>query len=192
MNMDGGLLPCGTDIGDLVEQVAERGTGVRSPHQATCLACQRALTELEHRWSAVHQFREQPVTVPPGLVERIMRRVRASLDDERIQLLQELGVTEIPTRVLSTLAYWAAQGVPGVHQVNRVRATKAGPDELGEIALELSLDYGASAPGVTAAVRQAALEAVRRLGGVEARRVEILVSDVFSGAAAKLSRPNRI
>lgn len=180
MSTDGGRLPCGTEIADLVEQCAEGEAGVRTPHQATCVFCQRALSELERRWLVVQHLREATVTPPSDLVKRIMWRIRATLDDDRIQLQQDLGVTEIPTRVLVTLAYWAAWRVPGVREVHQVSAKKVGANELDEIALELGLDFGTSAPRVTATVRQTVLEAVRQLGGVEARRVEILVSDVSS------------
>ncbi len=181
-------LPCGTDVTDLIEQVAEHGPGTRTPHQATCEACQQALSELGRRWSAVRQLRDEPAAAPPGLADRIMLRVRASVrdEDEWVGFPSERGVTEIPTRVLGMIAYWAAHRSDAVLEVPLARATRRESGSLVTIELELEVAYGASLPGVTAEVRHAVRGAVTSLCGMVAP-VDILVVDVIVRAANPFS-----
>jgi hypothetical protein len=107
-------LACGSQPVDLLEQLAEDGAAVRTPHQATCPYCQSALAELERWWETVHVLRSEKVSPSPGLVARVMQRVRADLQPWRVELPQDRGLTAIANHVLAAIAYEAARAVTGV------------------------------------------------------------------------------
>jgi len=175
-------LKCGTPPVDLLEQVAERGAGLRSPHQASCPYCQLALRELERAWQPVEQLRAEEVRPPPGLLERIMQRVRAEVEDWQLELEHRRGLTRIPGSVLATLAFWGASGVPGVGQVRLVKARRPADGETGQLAfeLELVLEYGCSAAEVAEVVREQISAHLLWLVGVAVGAIEVAVVDIES------------
>lgn len=171
-------LTCGTRRADLVEQVAERGSGVRTPHQASCTQCQTALRDLEWAWQAVDLLRSEAVQPPARLLERVMRRVRAELVSWNIEVRGEHGLTQLSAQVFAMIAYETAESVPGVSAVHRSQPARVSDGV--DVALELSLVFGYSAPEVGAVVRRRLMSRVRQLTGLAVGAVQIKVSDVVA------------
>lgn len=171
-------LPCGAVVSDLIEQVVEGRADRRTPHQTTCPFCQRALEELSRRWAAVAQFAETEVDPPPTLVGRIMRRVWATVDHQWVEVHQDVGITEVSTRVLGVVAHRAARTVVGVREIRRVEASRTSERGTATVDLELVVRYGSSILGVSEAVRTAVVEALLQMCHARATSVEIEVTDI--------------
>ncbi|MDQ6669986.1 MAG: Asp23/Gls24 family envelope stress response protein [Chloroflexota bacterium] len=173
-------LACGSQPADLLEQLAAGGAEVRTPHQATCPFCQSALAELERWWETVRVLRSEKVSPSPGLVARVMQRVRADLQPWRVELLQERGVTAIPNHVLAAIAYEAARAVTGVVEVRLARPRRLSTPVTGQVDVEvqLTIAFGFSASAIGAAVREAVMRRVQDQTGLTLAAVEIVVADV--------------
>lgn len=172
-------LPCGADVNALIEQVVEgRGNDLTS-HQRTCPYCQRALAELGRRWNGVLEGgRDVEVQPPPGLISGVMRRVWATVDDQWVEVLRDLGVTEVSTRVLGVVAQDAASHVRGVLDVQRVEVKKADGRATVTVAVQLVVEYGLSISAISEAIRRAVSRAFVHLCATEAAVVDIEVLDV--------------
>lgn len=173
-------LACGTRSADLLEQVAESGTAAQTPHQTACAFCQTTLSQLGHSWEAVQRLRSEEVLAPPGLLANVMRRVRAGLEDWRVVVQQDRGVTSVSRRVLVVIAYEAASAVAGVHEVRQVRPSRRSEPAHHhvDVDLELVVAHGPSAPEVAAAVRGEVIGQIYELTGVVVDAVDVTVSDV--------------
>jgi uncharacterized alkaline shock family protein YloU len=173
-------LACGSQPADLLEQLAEDGAAVRTPHQATCPYCQLALTDLERWWETVRVLRSERVSPSPSLVARVMQRVRVDLQPWRVELPQDRGVTAISNHVLAVIAYEAARAVTGVVEVRQARPRRLSPPVTGQVDVEvqLTIAFGSSAPAIGAAVREAVIARVRELTGLTLAAVGIVVADV--------------
>jgi hypothetical protein len=74
-------LPCGTDPGMLVAQVADgvRPDDRRREHQAGCPHCTATLADLRRLWDVMGELAAERVTAPAALDAVIMGRVRRAL-----------------------------------------------------------------------------------------------------------------
>jgi len=122
-----------------------------------------------------------------------MHRIRAGLDNRQVKLDGEPGETRISLAVLISLAFWAASAAPGVRQVFRARPSgrelsgngraRSKRDRLVSsadlrIELELSIVYGFNALVVAEEVRQAVLDEVADMTGLQLAGVELTIADV--------------
>jgi hypothetical protein len=109
-------LVCGVALHALVEQIAERQAPADSEHQSICPHCQAALAALRQSWRQLEAFARLPVRIPPDLLERIVRRIRAlaARGADAAILQHELGISEISERVIAQLVRRAACSVRGV------------------------------------------------------------------------------
>jgi len=178
-------LACGTLATDLLEQVAESDVGVHTPHQTACPFCQTTLSQLGHSWEAVRRMRSEEMLPPPRLVASVMRRVRAGLEDWRVQVRGNRGVTSVSRRVLALIAYEAASAVAGVHDVRQCRPRRLAesvPDQVA-VDLELTITYGSRAPEVGEAVRVEVSARIQELTGLVVGAVQVTVTDVAAAEA---------
>lgn len=185
-------LQCGALVTGLLEQVSERHAADLTPHQLGCRHCKLILSRLADSWAVVERLRAERVQPSPQLLARVMRRVRAGLDDWQVELPAEQGMTRVSSLVLASLAFWAASASPGVRQVFRAEASDSngspGRLKIGRhrlvstanlrIELELGLDYGFSAVVVAKEVRRAVLGQVWETTGLELAGVELTIADV--------------
>ena len=76
-----GRLPCGTDPGALVAQVADgvQPDPAAREHQAGCPHCTATLAELERLWALMGELAAERVTAPVAVDEVIMGRVRRAM-----------------------------------------------------------------------------------------------------------------
>ena len=108
-------LPCGTDIDDLLEQVAEGHAEDRSEHQRQCPHCMATLNELTEVWAPMRDFARQPVVAPAGITAAIVRQIDQLARDVWYTLqAADDGAIRIATRVVAVIARRAAMRVPGV------------------------------------------------------------------------------
>ncbi|MDQ6772233.1 MAG: Asp23/Gls24 family envelope stress response protein [Candidatus Dormibacteraeota bacterium] len=188
-------LECGVLVSDLLEQVSDGHAGELSPHQAECPFCQRSLGRLAASWQRVERLRAQRVEPTPQLLARVMQRIRAGLDDQRVELVGEPGVTRVSLAVLAALAFWVATAAPGVRQVFVARpggsVSHEGPSMGGSkrrerlvsadglsLELEISIKFGFSALVVAEELRRAVIDEVRKTAGLDLARVELTIVDV--------------
>lgn len=175
-------LACGTLATDLLEQVAESDVGVQTPHQTVCPFCQTTLRQLGHSWEAVRRMRSEEMLPPPRLVASVMRRVRAGLEDWRVQVRGNRGVTSVSRRVLALIAYEAASAVAGVHDVRQCRPRRRAESVADQVEVDLDLElivaYGSRAPDVGEAVRAEVSARIQELTGLVVGAVQVTVTDV--------------
>ncbi len=203
----GERLACGAELGQLVDQVAEATPPADLAHQAACPHCRAALEELESVWGEVRDLARQPVAVPAGVVEAVMRRVRAEHAAESVVipletivprlvrhalLTGERGTTQIADSVVAAVVRRAAVRVAGVHSVGAAGGLDAVVGRLaGQAGVEVEVEghrvtaalaivvlYGYAIPEVVKAVRERVVEAVEQIAGLEAAAIDITVVDV--------------
>jgi uncharacterized alkaline shock family protein YloU len=130
---NGRRLPCGVELGALIDQVAQGLPAERSGHQETCPDCQTALRELEQLWGVVREVAREEIVRPPGLVESVVRRIRRELRAlgqllplesvvpglvRHALLTGPGGVTRIAETVVARLVARAVRETPGVHALS--------------------------------------------------------------------------
>lgn len=201
---DGEHLPCGADLGILVDQVAENLSPRDPEHEAGCEHCQAALAELGPLWEQVRELAREDVEVPPALLATVMRAVRA----ERIGnggatlplravipqlvnhalLLGERGTLKIADSVVALIVAREALVTPGVLSLDSGGASSLVGRSPGvvvvvdesrvSVRLRLVAELGWPIPDVVDAVRRRAGAAVQIMTGLETAAIDITVTDV--------------
>jgi uncharacterized alkaline shock family protein YloU len=189
-------LPCGADIDDLFEQVADRRPPKNPQHQQSCPHCRAALAEISTLWEPVHALAAERIIAPPGLVSRVMTRVRALARDAWHGVLAgDRGVTRISAGVVGAVARLAAARVPGVGlAIARGRMAtseyEAAQEDAGAasrvgvaggrtvLELDIVVEYGTDARVLADRVRRAVTRDVAALTGLTVEAVDITVADI--------------
>lgn len=198
-------LPCGADLGDLVDRVAEELPPDDPDHEAGCEHCQAALGELGPLWGQVRELAREDVAVPAALIETVMRAVRVERqgsDGARLPLrevipqlvdhallLGDRGTLKIADSVVALIVGREALATPGVLALSSgatsyLLGRSPGVEVVVEgsrvsARLHLVVELGWSIPEVLDAVRQRAGLAVQRMTGLETAAIDITVSDVY-------------
>ncbi|MEJ5946464.1 Asp23/Gls24 family envelope stress response protein [Pseudokineococcus basanitobsidens] len=193
-------LPCGRPTDPLVE-LATTGHGgdpdALDEHQRACVHCRALLAEATRLWRPVRDLAARHEVAPPGLLDTVMRAVRA-LGREPLHLVLPGagGTTRIAATVLVRIAEQAAASVPGVRLVlargSAVHASGgtgvpgtgptlpavgvAGRGTVVELAVVAT--YGESLPDVAAQVRTTVADHLLALTTAQAITVDIYVDDV--------------
>ncbi len=195
MNRRSDRLACGTELGELVDQVAEGLPPADPDHQAGCRHCQRALAELEPLWGQVRELARDEVSVPGTLVEVVMRAVRPERDKQaalpledvvprlvsHALLLGERGATKIADSVIAHVVAREALATPGVHSLDRSGARAVAVEVDGarvSAQLRLVVDLRGAIPDVVAAVRRRVADAVNRMTGLETVAIDITIAEI--------------
>jgi uncharacterized alkaline shock family protein YloU len=192
--------PCGADIDDLLEQVAEGHASERDEHQADCLHCQAALIEIAAVWAPVQRLADQPVATPAGILAAVMRHVdRLTQDMCRTLDQTDIGAITVAARVVATIARRAALRVPGVRvafgrstSATAPQAAAAGTRQhrhphaaagvMGRTAvvdLALTVTHGQSIDHIARQVQQRVIADLRSGLGLQHVAVNITVDDVL-------------
>ncbi len=186
-------LPCGTQFGLLVDQVAENLPPADPAHQGGCGHCQAALAELEPLWAQVRELAREEVSVSATLVDTVMRAVRQQRRDEQAGvplddvvprlvnhalLLDERGTTKIADSVIARIAGREALATPGVRGLDRAGVTVELEGHRVSAHLRLVVDFGYVIPDVVAAVRERVADAIRSMMGLETAAIDITVAKV--------------
>lgn len=201
---DGEHLPCGADLGALVDRVAEDLPPADPEHAAGCEHCRAALAELGSLWGQVRELAHEDVAVPAALLAAVMRTVRAEqtgnggarlpLRDVMPQFVKhavlpgDRGTLKIAVSVVELIVGREALMTPGVVALGsgEVRAALEGSPRVEVMVDErrvaarvrLVVELGWPIPEILEAVRQRAGAAVRRMTGLETARIDITVTDV--------------
>ena len=121
-------LPCGADVGDLLEQASDGRADELTDHQAGCVHCQAALREFSRIWEPVRSQAAEIIPVPRGLTSAVQDRVRMLMADVWYSLqLTDSGQVRVAARVVANLARAAARTVPGVRVAFGRSSTSATP-----------------------------------------------------------------
>lgn len=198
-------LPCGAELDDLVERVAE-GLPPRSEHERTCPDCRRARAELEELWDGVRALARQEVVPPQRLVASVMRRVREGLiaphsslplDEVVPRLVRhaflpgERGTTRIADAVVARVVAAALDEVAGVELAGGRRCGRALRVDVAEsrvsIVLRLALPYGSSLPALADMVREHVVGRTEELTGLAVDALDVAVDDLLEPAPRNFS-----
>ncbi len=195
-------LPCGEELSDLVEQVADGRGNERTAHQRTCPWCPVALEDLVRLWGPVREFRDAEVEVPDRVVESIVRRVRHLVELGWITLHRTSeGITRVSGWMVAAIAELAADATAGVHRVgssvgraaetlraarptgSRERSAVGGRAfEVGDFQAAVDLDvvtqFGPPIAEVGEAIRRSVRREVAQLTGLDVVEVNVRVTDV--------------
>jgi uncharacterized alkaline shock family protein YloU len=192
-------LPCGAEVGQLLDQVDAGRAEQRTEHQGSCPLCQAALGELGELWEPLRELAAKRALVPPGLVAEVMAQVRQLASRVWFAVLPDSrGVTRVAARVIAVIARQAACRVPEVvvalgssTEPDAARAAAAAtrghryPGSAVGVAgshvavdLALATSYGASIPVLAERVRRAVLRDVRAATGIDDVEVNVTVDDV--------------
>jgi uncharacterized alkaline shock family protein YloU len=187
---DGEHLPCGADLGILVDQVAENLSPRDPEHEAGCEHCQAALAELGPLWEQVRELAREDVEVPPALLATVMRAVRAVIPQlvNHALLLGERGTLKIADSVVALIVAREALVTPGVLSLDSGGASSLVGRSPGvvvvvdesrvSVRLRLVAELGWPIPDVVDAVRRRAGAAVQIMTGLETAAIDITVTDV--------------
>lgn len=155
-------LPCGRQLDDLIEQVADRRPSKDASHQDRCPHCRAALSELTELWTPLHELAEQDVSAPPNLTKTVMELVAAIAANGWHAIVRaDQGVTRIAAWVVAIIARRAALAVPGVLTVTGATAPPVdGVDENGAVFTQSQprLDQRQSAAGIGVAGRHVVVD----------------------------------
>ena len=200
--VDGDQLPCGTLVDDLLEQVADRRPAADPAHQAGCVHCRAALAELAAIWAPVHQAATEGVTVPAGLLDRVMSAVRDLVANSWYAVIDSgQGLTRIAAWVIATMARSAAGRVAGVsYATSRTGGQPGGQTTSGSrlpagrpsapdggvgvagrrvvINLELVAELGSELPTLADRVRAQVHRDVAAMTGLNVVEINITVADL--------------
>lgn len=168
------VLPCGHDLLDLVEQVAEGRPPTDPAHQAGCPHCRAALERLEASDAALRDLAQQPVPTPRGLSRRILGGLRRE-GPSIVVADGPGGRDEIAASVLGRTARLAALDVDGVHAASVVAEARDGDVAL-DVHVVAAIDR--SLPELAERLRAAVAEHVAAVTGVRVGVVDVAVDDV--------------
>ena len=193
-------LPCGADLDELFEQVAEGRGDELTDHQSGCVHCQAAVREFERLWTPVRTAVRTPLPSPAELKNAVMDRVQRLVKDTWFTLqLTEGGSIQIAARIVARLARDAARQVPGVQAALgrssggklAALAEKASfghrhPDSavgvLGRTAVvdvAIAVTYGDVVEDVARQVQANVRRELRRSVGLKSVTVNVTVDDVL-------------
>ncbi|ANY06464.1 Asp23/Gls24 family envelope stress response protein [Pseudonocardia sp. HH130630-07] len=181
------VLACGRAVDDLVDRVADGRAHLRDAHQRECVHCQAALAEYARLWAPVQDLAAEQVAPPEGRIDTLLRKLRAAVADSGYATIPGPdGVLRIAARVVVVTARNSAQEVRGVRVALSRAVGSAGAGVVagvagGSAAVEVTLaaDYGEDLHALSARVRQAVADGVRRITGLDTTEITIVIDDVL-------------
>jgi uncharacterized alkaline shock family protein YloU len=181
MNTYDERLPCGTQLEELLAQVADDQPAPDPAHQNTCPYCQATLRSLRQDWADVQTLNQQPVAIPAGLTAKIMARVRvlaAHLADS-ILLGQLGGETRISHDVIAKVIARLTATVPGVIYASAKPLPEDPPHPIRlAVALRLVVAFGPTITKTANAIRALLKRHVSPLTGAKLTHIDITINDI--------------
>lgn len=174
-------LPCGVRVADLLAEGVDHEPASDPTHQATCPFCQSTLRRLRQDWARVEALTREPVEIPPGLIMRIMARVRtlsAQVADS-VVLGGVSGETRISHVAMSRVIQHLAATAPDVvfASVQLLPHKPAHPRRLS-VAIRLVVLFGPAVKPIAQDVRDRVRRRAPRLTGAELTWIDIHISDI--------------
>ena len=198
-------LPCGHDVDEILEQVADGRAEQLTNHQRRCVHCQAAINEFDRLWAPVVASIDTPLPTPGEIVGAVLGRVQRLVKDTWYTLeLSEGGSIQIAARIVARVARDTARRVPGVRvalgrstggRMSRLveKATfghlhpNAAVGVLGRTAvvdLAIAVTYGDVIDSVARAVQADVRRELARAVGLKSVTVNVTVDDVLDTDAA--------
>lgn len=194
------LLPCGGNLSDLLDQVADQTPPTDPEHQRTCPTCRAALAELEVLWAPMNQLAAETVHAPTGLLDTIMDKVRRLPRNSWYAVIPtRQGDTRIAARVVGAIARLAAEEIPQVslalgggrsgadHSLHELASHVGEPaTDIGVagthvvVDVQIVVELGADIPGLADQVRSRIAERVAAFTGLTTAEVNITVVDIVT------------
>ena len=174
-------LPCGTDLEQLVAQVADTQPPASPDHQTRCPYCQATLRHLRDTWEDFHTLAIQPVPIPPTLTAQIMARVRilARHATDSILLGHPRGETRISHALVGRVTGRVALTVPGVIFASARPTAHQPPDPRRlSVTIRLVVAYGPAIETLVQTVRAIIDRHVPALTGAQLTQIDITIEDI--------------
>jgi uncharacterized alkaline shock family protein YloU len=159
----GDRLPCGADIDDLFEQVADGRPPTDPAHQQSCPHCRAALPEIANLW--------EPVQVGDRGLTRIGARVVGSIARMAAARVPGVGLAIARGRTVTSEEEAAEERSRGASRVG-----VAGSRTVLE--LDIVIRYGSDARVLAERVRETVIADVTALTGLTVKTVDITVADI--------------
>ncbi len=169
------LLPCGHGEDALVRNLME---GRTTEHEAACPYCRAAARELAPLVSVLREPEAEAVTAPAGLVDDVMRAIRAERGSRRSLALDAPGpgTTHVRESAVAALARFSARSVPGV-LVGRCRVRR---DRDGlTVSLGARVAHGTPITEAADEVRRAVREVLENRLRLPVARIDIEVTGLI-------------
>lgn len=186
-------LPCGNQLENLLEQVADGAAPANPEHQSSCPYCQTALRRLRAGWADVTELANEPVSVPRGLTAQIMTRVRALAVRATDYLLlgSPRGDTLISHTVVARIVQRLARTVPDVTFASaQVEPQRPPQPNRRDLSIHLTVTLGPSLHRLADSVRETVRHHTLRLTGAHVDRIDISIDDVaVSDSGARRDQP---
>ncbi len=176
MSDDRLALACGVRLDDLTRQVFDGVAPGDANHQRACRHCDAALDHIRALAAEMNRAASTPVVVPPGLLRRVMARLRAAPALLTVTV-GERGITEVGTGVVARIARDAAIAVTGVEFASALPSERASSAMPG-LRVRLVVSYGPSLPALAESVRDAVRHATARHTGVRLDRIDVSIDDL--------------
>jgi uncharacterized alkaline shock family protein YloU len=165
-------LPCGRTEESLLDAAVEAGA-LLDAHQQGCPHCRAALQVLRARWSAM--VAADDVQVPPGLIERMVSRVRSGMG--------EPGYVEIPAprgrlRIAQSVLEDIVSQVVAEHGLPVLGCRASQTTEGLSVEVRVVMRHRTAAARAAQSARLAVIAAVHEWTGLDVRTVDVAVVDV--------------
>ena len=198
-------LPCGHDVDQILEQVAEGHADELTDHQRGCVHCRAAITEFTRLWAPVRTSIRTPLPTPGEILDAVTGRVKRLVKDTWYTLeLTDGGSIQVAARIVARIARDTARRVPGVRvALGRSSGGRAArlvekatfghlhPDAavgvLGRTAvvdLAIAVTYGDVIDDIARAVQSDVRRALARSVGLKQVTVNVTVDDILDTNAA--------
>lgn len=176
----GAVLPCGTEVDALVDQIHAGRTGTRDEHQRHCPHCRAALAQYEPIFAPVRTLAAEPVRAPSSSIDQTLARLRRGRadDPEPWQVDVGRGRTRVAERVVVACARRAAEDVPGVH----VALVRASSDAGVALQVTVAAAWGQNLRALGDRVRREVAAEVAEQTGVVATSVSAVIDTVVGSS----------
>lgn len=185
---DRDVLPCGRAVADLVDQADAGHLEPVDAHQAGCRWCRSALQDAAVAADALDLLRDPPAELPRGIVDRVMRGVRARAPRTMLELpvpgaAGVAGSIRVRPQVLADVARAAAARWPGVTvTTSSVAVGGEGLEGVVQVSLSVLVDGSRPLPELGEAVRGSVRRALGKIAGVRDTVVDLTVLDLVPGS----------
>ena len=185
----GDVLPCGTSVEVLVDQVDAGQLEPAGAHQAACPHCRDALRTAAGLDRALGLLRTTTGPTPAGLVDRVMDRVRQTQGEalllelppgpHSVGLARVAGGVRVRWQVVADLARGAAAALDGVTVTRASARARPGVSGAVDVSLGLLVDGRTPLPALARQLRQQVRAVLRRSLRADDVQVDLAALDLL-------------